>query len=467
MIDALINTFALSNLDPWWRTVVSESLVGKTISALHKSALLNAPAVGNILQNLAFAAVALLFGILAAPWFADDKNVLALMTSAAAGLWLLGYLLHGKEERRASGVDITVWLFLAINVIAAASSHYLSASIHGLQKLVVYIIAYFLFTAVFQQSTKRKYIVLGLLFLCAIAVSLHGFYQYHIHVAPLATWEDPTVESGGTRIYGTLKNPNLLAGYLISIAPIACGFGIAGIARKNYLVAAFGLVTAAMVSVATIFTGCRGAYIGLFFGFGTIIFMLFASLWKTQPSRRVWLAMGCLILPVLALLAMHFAVPGFDQRVGSIFVGGEHSSNAYRLYVWRASINMFKDNWWLGVGPGNQAFVLAYGLYMKSGFDALGTYCVPLEVGVEAGVMAILSFAALIVALFARGHKCFWLANVEPGERWLAGGAVAALMAMMVQGIADTVFYRPQVQFIFWLLVAILVTSQQKTKETD
>jgi putative inorganic carbon (HCO3(-)) transporter len=467
MIDALIDTFSLSNLDGWWRTVFAESLLGKTISALHHKAALNMPAVGSMLQNIAFVAVALLFLTLAAPQFAEDKNVLALVTTAAAGSWLLGYLLHGKEERQASGVDIAVWLYLAINAVAATSSHYLAASIHGLEKLVVYIIAYFLFTAVFQQSTTRKYLVLKLLFLCAIAVSLHGFYQYHIHVAPLATWEDPTVESGGTRIYGTLRNPNLLAGYLISIAPIACGLGISGIVRKNYLLAGFALVTCAMVSVATIFTGCRGAYIGLFFGFATIILMIFASAWKTQPSRRVWLAVGCVILPVMALLALHFAVPSFDQRVSSIFVGGEHSSNAYRMYVWRASINMFKDNWWLGVGPGNQAFVLAYGLYMKSGFDALGTYCVPLEVGVEAGVVAMISFVALVVAVFSRAHRCFWLAKVDPAERWLAGGAAASLMAMMVQGVADTVFYRPQVQFIFWLLVAILVTSQQKGKRAD
>jgi hypothetical protein len=82
---------------------------------------------------------------------------------------------------------------------------------------------------------------------------------------------------------------------------------------------------------------------------------------------------------VAAALLVHFKFPSFRKPHCFLsFAGSEHSSNAYRIYVWRASAKMFMDNWWFGVGPGNSTFPLAYGLYMKSGFDALGTYCVPL-----------------------------------------------------------------------------------------
>ena len=45
---------------------------------------------------------------------------------------------------------------------------------------------------------------------------------------------------------------------------------------------------------------------------------------------------------------------------------------------------------------------------MESSFDALGTYCVPLEVGVETGILGLCAFGALIVSLLARGHAAFW-----------------------------------------------------------
>ena len=128
---------------------------------------------------------------------------------------------------------------------------------------------------------------------------------------------------------------------------------------------------------------------------------------------------------------------------------------------------MFKDNWWLGVGVGNQAFRLAYGLYMKSGFDALGTYCVPLEVAVETGVIGFLIFGALIVCMIARAHVLFWQEGElrSQANRWLMAGAAAALAGLMVQGFVDTVFYRPQVHFIFWFMAAIIFAGvKPKTK---
>ena len=127
-------------------------------------------------------------------------------------------------------------------------------------------------------------------------------------------------------------------------------------------------------------------------------------------------------------------------------------------------MQMFQDNWWFGVGPGNSTFRLAYGLYMKSGFDALGTYCVPLEVGVECGVLGLGAFGMMVLSLFARGHLMFWQAS-QSIYRWLALGLSVALLGLSIQGLVDTVFYRPQVHFIFWLVVAGLAALPAMNEE--
>jgi putative inorganic carbon (HCO3(-)) transporter len=117
---------------------------------------------------------------------------------------------------------------------------------------------------------------------------------------------------------------------------------------------------------------------------------------------------------------------------------------------------MFLDSWWIGVGPGNQAFRLAYGLYMISGFDALGTYCVPLEILVECGIGGLLVFALIVLAAMSRAHLMFWQAK-EASEKIMSLGLSAAIFGMMVHGLVDTVFYRPQVQFIFWIVLASII----------
>jgi uncharacterized membrane protein AbrB (regulator of aidB expression) len=64
----------------------------------------------------------------------------------------------------------------------------------------------------------------------------------------------------------------------------------------------------------------------------------------------------------------------------------------------------------------------------------------------------------MIVAGLCRGHLGFWAQQPE-WQRWLTAGAAAAMIGLMTHGMVDTVFYRPQVQFIFWLVLSLLVSS--------
>ena len=68
-----------------------------------------------------------------------------------------------------------------------------------------------------------------------------------------------------------------------------------------------------------------------------------------------------------------------------------------RFNVYNSCIEMFKDNWLLGIGVGNQNFREIYGLYMRTGFDALSAYNIYLETAVESGIFALLAFLAFVL----------------------------------------------------------------------
>jgi putative inorganic carbon (HCO3(-)) transporter len=476
MISRLADAVSLSGIDQAWQRALQGSAIIGVGSAI-KSALskIDGEAVrklGSGLQSLSFAVAVVLFSVLALPQFTNDKEWLGIIAMVGFGLWLLGYLLGGKESRRSNAVDIAVLLFFATNVIAACASHYFIPSIKGLSKIIIYICSYFFLTGILNNAPRRKLTLVSILVTAAFAVSLYGLYQYKIGVAPLATWEDPTVETQGTRIFSTLGNPNLLAGYLIPICPLALALGLSALSARKFLLAIPPIIASAAIAVAIILTGSRGGYLAVAAAGATISIMAVAKFWIAQPKARLFIVILCIVLPVLLLVGLHF-VPAFEQRVTSIFAGREHSSNSYRINVWNASWRMFLDNWWFGIGPGNVVFRLAYGLYMVSGFDALGTYCVPLEVAVESGIVGLVAFGVMLLSLFGRAHISFWsaptsLVTPDSGQKsrgmltsdqWLAAGAVAALVGLMAQGMVDTIFYRPQVQFIFWLVVALIVTD--------
>lgn len=479
-IASLINDAArkvsLTDLDGAWAEQVRDSIawhLAKTLGLKDKLS----QNLGGKLQQLAFLIVCLLFMILALPQFASDKEGLALVSTAGLVIWLTGSFMGGTERRKMSCIDGLVLLYLGANIVATFSSHYVLESIKGLSKVIVYILNYFLLTAVLAKSPNRLTRVIMAALFTGMLVSLYGLYQYKIGVAPLATWEDPTVESKGTRIYSTLGNPNLLAGYLIPLFPMAFASGIAAATGaferlkgtlSRWLVSAVLLGSSAVLALATILTGSRGGYLAVGAMVAALVLALLVYVLSSAANRKFILptVIGTVLALVLGAVAVHFLAPSFEQRLSSIFAGSEHSSNAYRLYVWRASLRMFEDNWWFGVGPGNTTFRLAYGLYMRSGFDALGTYCVPLEVGVECGIIGLIAFLAMIGSLFARGHLLFWQTS-RSIYRWNSLGLTIALLGLSIQGLVDTVFYRPQVHFIFWLTVAGLTVLSTMSADSE
>ncbi|MBX9877058.1 MAG: O-antigen ligase family protein [Candidatus Obscuribacterales bacterium] len=460
---------SLEKADAGWQTTFENSLFGNLIksvnSFLAKLTQSKFQSLGTTLQWFSFLAVILLAFMLPLPQFASDKEGLAVIVLAALAMRILGTFLGGKEKYSATTLDALIVALLAANVVATFASRYFADSVIGLAKVVVYTASYFLFSAGLNRQPKKIILVISSLVLSGLLISLYGLYQYKIGVAPLATWEDPTLESKATRIYATLNNPNLLAGYLVPLLPLSFALTAVSIAARKFILAILPAGATAIIFAALLLTGSRGGFIAL----GAIAFVLgvviFEWLFVEKPKTRLLLMSAVVLLPLIAYASLQF-VPSFNQRITSIFAGREHSSNSYRMNVWESSWQMFLDNWWIGIGPGNKTFRLAYGLYMRSGFDALGTYCVPLEVAVETGIIGFLLFVAIIIVSLTRAHLTFWQAK-DAYVRWLAAGIAAAIVGVMAHGLVDTVFFRPQVQLIFWFLLAASVALRQYCRKSE
>ena len=287
------------------------------------------------------------------------------------------------------------------------------------------------------------------IFFLAVIASAIGIYQYFIGVEPLATWEDPESEDIHTRVYSTLGNPNLLGGYLLFVLPIGIGLIFA---NKNILMKILLTSGSFLIFLCLIFTGSRGAYLGLvsLVGFSVVVFIFQSSLSKigaycNKPLRFIVLLLILIGAGILTL----YLFPMIQERLLTIFTLREHSSNNYRVNVWLSSLEMLKDNWLFGVGVGNNTFKEAYGAYMVSGFDALAAYNIFLEIAVESGIFGLVLFVLIILVSFLKLHRLFWI-NGNLFSFWL----FLALSGTLVHGMVDTIFFRPQIFILFWFLLA-------------
>ena len=351
--------------------------------------------------------------------------------------------------------------FLIITVSLFASSLF-KLSLHGYIKTFIYIL-FFYSSCIFFKTNSSK-IPAIILFVAGLMSyeSIIAVIQNMGGVVEISGWQDMTninPEQVVSRAYGTLQpyNPNLLAGYLLCGLSALVYLVLVNLKQSKKRIALIFLGFLLLNLVAIIDTGCRGAYLGFLFFF-PVLFLALIYYAKTQMgglSNVKKRYKNLTIAGIIGILGFVITNPALIKRVESIFALRADSSISFRFNVYEAVVRMFLDNPFLGIGVGNQNFREIYGLYMKTGYDALGSYCVPLEIAVESGIFALIAF---VVFLFLVIKHCLkvCLSNKQINTKVLALCIVLMIAATMGHGLFDTIWFRPQLQFLFWVFIAML-----------
>lgn len=354
------------------------------------------------------------------------------------------------EKFDISLADKFLLVYFVFVLISVSGSSLFYLSLKGFFKTLTYL-GFYVSVIHYLKDNKDKIKSIFIAFaLCASYETVFAFLQNFGAVEEISGWQDMShlnPEEVMTRVYGTLKpyNPNLFGGYMLSIIPAFLTLPF--INKKLF---PFALICGLLSCVGLVLTGCRGAYIGFFFELMILICVVYKFL-KPQLKKIFTMLVG---FGVLAVSFIIVSTASLRARIFSIFAMRSDSSNSFRFNVYNSCIQMFKDNWLLGIGCGNQNFREVYGLYMKTGFDALSAYNIYLETAVESGIFALISFI------------CFLGANIYKSVRFILNNknidmifvltALISLIGMLIHGMVDTVFFRPQIQFTFWILAGII-----------
>ena len=363
-----------------------------------------------------------------------------------------------KPNERLDFKKFEIWLvaYFMLVIVSLFGSTLFSLSLKGFFKTFVYIGFYFSVAQYLKNNKKMIPVVLGTLAICVAGESLVGFLQSFLHLDEISTWQDTSnlnPEDVLSRVYGTLKplNPNLFGGYLVAGFPTVLGSVFFFLNRKQFKYAIIPAIFT-LVSIYAIFqTGCRGAYLALMLILGCVFLISAKFLWKTYKKLYVSFISS---IVVLFMMAITF-IGALRHRFMSIFAMRNDSSNSFRFNVYHSSLQMFKDNWLLGIGVGNKNFREIYGLYMTTGFDALSAYNIYLETAVESGIFALIAFLGTLITLSINAVK-FILTELDIEKVIYVAISIIAIWAVMFHGLVDTIYFRPQLQFMFWTYVAVI-----------
>ena len=402
--------------------------------------------IGTILLSLVF---------LLAPFV--STSLIGVLLIAIAIYWVL-LTISDEQPLEITPIHLLVLLYWGIATLAMVFSPVRAEAVSGWFKLTLYLTMFALAARVLRSPKLCNWSIAGFL-LTALIVSGYGIRQQYLGVEQLATWNDPnSALAGDTRVYSYLGNPNLLGGYLLPAIALSVAAIVVwqGWVQKTLAVLMLGVNSACLF-----FTDSRGAWLAAM-ALATAMFLLLYWWWRDYLPRfwRIWLLPLVFGTTASFLVVAILGVESVRLRFLSIFAGSEDSSNSFRQFVWRTVAKIIKDYPLIGIGTGNDAFNAVYPRYMDPRYPALSAYSIYLEHIVEMGYIGLIGFLGLILTALTYGvRQMNRLRQLRHSQGLWLLSAIAGTVGLLVHGVVDTVWYRPSIQTLWWLVLGIIASQ--------
>ena len=215
------------------------------------------------------------------------------------------------------------------------------------------------------------------------------------------------------------------------------------------------MICLAVNVIAMALTFTRGAWVAL------IIAFIALAVLRSKSSPKA------LLIPLALLpIALSFIPTVFINRILSV-VNLSDSSIASRLSIWRSSLLMLRDNLLFGIGIGGGSFEEEFVKYAEDAVTAPHSHNLFLEIGIEAGAIALLLFVFLMI-IRARHLATYARYISHSSLTTTALSSAISIFAILTFGMTDYVFYNPTMIYLFFAIFGLSsATLRISRKEHD
>lgn len=302
------------------------------------------------------------------------------------------------------------------------------------------------------SALPRPLQLVGVFFAVSLLVSGIGLAQKIFGVTAQGIWVDPAqFPDIKVRVFSTLVNPNILAGYLVLVIAYCTAFFNQTKAYKKWRLAF--LATGLLAALCLLYTYSRGNWVAC-----AVMLLAFCVLF----CRKAF-------IPVLGGGAAALALGGTAvlHRLESIRGGyGGDTSIALRM-AYLKSTKWIIEEFPFGVGWYGYRFVYpTYNFYLADK-NVIMYHChnIFLNVCAELGLHGLLAFLVVWFGIFVPAG---WRLAYHGRSLWLKAmgrGYVLATVGIVVGGLTDHVYFNTQMGLLFWALGALtLICTRMNEK---
>ena len=398
------------------------------------------------LLSIAIIAVPAMFS----PWTVESGRLKVLALHLVVGCMAVIIVMYaawaGAFRFPKHGLHWAIGIWLLVNAASVVASPYPYSSLNELWRVAIWV---GLHSAVVWAVRSRR-AVRALAGLCVLATTLVVGYGIAQHLGyDVVTYS----QSPQDRLFSSLGNPNMLAGFLLLMLWTIVGLGLD--AKRLWVRVGLGLLAAGMLW-CLVLTYTKGAWIALAVSC-LIAFAWFISGWRLPfaLSRR----------RRLGLLAISGAVVGLTFLIAHRPILGRlytlKDSAAVRMVYWAGARGVVQEHPVFGTGIGT--FQIVYPDKRPSNFRAAGAtyntlhaHCEPLEILTELGIVGLLCWGWLLFAFYrgvfrtlARGEQC--------PTRGLMAGMMLGITALLLHNLVDVNLRWYSTPTYFWLFLGLSV----------
>jgi len=220
------------------------------------------------------------------------------------------------------------------------------------------------------------------------------------------------------------------------------------------------------MGLCLIFTYARSAWLGIA---GAVIALAFI---KKRKAPVI------ILILILVIITLSLLSPSFVQRLISI-TDIEEETITDRFDAWQGSLAIIREHPLTGIGLNSFPYVYPRYMPFTGRRNLVHAHNIFFQLGVEMGLLSVLSFIWLLVVIFREGISA--LRNISAREIFagnktqgskvsfpylegLIGGILAGLVGFMIQEQFNFSLVLNDIVIFFWINIALLMAACRLTK---